>query len=174
MFEKLFGKNKKKNDFYTKRDLEQPLATSPIIEEHKLEQSSANSLNFEEVEIKKEREKAEKINQEIQKLDKQIVLDVEKRIREEYSEEFDADPSDIEECYEQLEDIRDQLLFEVENRDEVLRVLEGKIILSVFEEKLISIGSSLEAYYEWEQNDYDSEENTKDAESDEVDNSFHI
>lgn len=78
MFEKLFGKYKKRSNLNTTIDLEQPLAKTSI-EESNLEQSSANSLNFEDDE-KKEREHFEKINQEIQKLDKQIVLDVEKRI----------------------------------------------------------------------------------------------
>lgn len=145
----------------TKKDLAQTLVSSPTIEENELEE---------------ERKKAEKANQEIKELDEQVALDIEKRIRQEFNEEFDCKTSNINECYEQLEEIKDELWASVyiETNDEILQLLERKIILKVFEENLISIGSSLDAYYEWEQKYCESDENSKDTESNENNSRYHI
>lgn len=134
----------------------------------------------EELEIEEERKKTKKIEEEIKKLDRQTVLDVEKRIRKEFDKEFDADPSNLEECYEQLDDIefglRNDLLVNKE-LGEVLWLLESRTISKVLEEKLVSIGGSLEAYYEWmetEDDDLENEEENMDYEDNGISSNHHI
>lgn len=140
MLENIFKKRNKHSNPTLKKDLEKT-STTPV--------------DLEERELEEERKHAEVINQKIALLDRQTVLDIEKRIRQEYDTEFEANPSNLEECYEDLEDIKDELIHDVLHgtKDEVLKVLEMRIIGKVFEEKLISIGSSLNAYYEWAKND---------------------
>lgn len=119
----------------------------------------------EDIEIEEERRNAEIIKKKINELDSQIVQEVEKRIRKEYESEFKADPSNIEECFEELEDIKDGLNLDLihDRKDPILNALERSIINKVFEEKLIALGSSLDEYYEWlEKEELEDEEVVED------------
>lgn len=104
-----------------------------------------------------------------------------RRIKEKYDREFDADPSDLEDCYEQLDDIEDDLhneLFVNKGISEVLWLLEWRTISKVLEEKLVSIGSSLEAYNEWmeteEDDDLESEEENMNDKDSKISSNHHI
>lgn len=105
-----------------------------------------------ERELEEERQNAENINKQVDEIDSGVAQDIEDRIREEFKSEFEVDPSNLEECFEELESIKDDLLLEFvyEKKDPVLETLERKIINKVFEEELIALGSSLDEYYKWQ------------------------
>lgn len=90
----------------------------------------------------------------------EVVAKMEAEIREEFDSEFSASPDDIDLCLEELDDIKDELtagLF-LQYRDKDLIAAGMRIIDQVLEEKLVSLGSSIDAYYEWVENDTDEEE----------------
>lgn len=96
-------------------------------------------------------ENAEAIKEQNNAIDSTITLSIEQEVRELFND-FDADPSDLEECFYELDDIKMALEkgFHDEYQDEEIRNLANSIISKVFEEKLIAIGSSLDAFHEWE------------------------
>lgn len=93
-------------------------------------------------------------------LNREVLTKMEAEIREEFDSEFSASPDGIDESLEELDDIKDELTTDLfsQYKDKDLIAAGMKIINQVLEEKLISLGSSIDAYYEWVENDTDEEE----------------
>lgn len=141
MFEKLFKRKKKGEVSAPSKD------TSPV-------------LTNEEQEIIAEREEAARISKKVDELDEETVKSVEERIRRAFNEELESDPSNLEEYFDDLDEIKEDLEFDLirNKKDPVMDTLERKIIAKVFEEILISSGHTLEEYYNWlEQEELDEE-----------------
>lgn len=152
MFEKIFSKIKRS---------EQPKEEIP--------QLKRRELTDEDREIEEERKQQEIINRKIEELDPEVVEKMKKRIRKEFDSEIEANPEDLEDYFSDLDDVRDDLILHslTHNKDKVLSALEYRIIMQIFEEKIVSIGSSLEAFNEWlekEELDDECDEELREAE----------
>lgn len=112
-------------------------------------------LTEEEREIEEERKECAIINQKIEALDPEVIAKMEEKIRKCFDTEVEADPEDLEEYFSDLDDVRDELTLHslTSTKDKVLSTLEHRLITKVLEEKLAAIGSSLDAFYEWLENE---------------------
>ena len=134
MFEKIFAKFKKPEE--PKEEIVKPVR---------------RELTDEEREIEEERKERAIIDKKIEELDSDTVAKMEKRIRSYFDTEVEEDPEDLEEYFSDLDDVREDLYIESlkHNKDKVLSALEHRITMKILEEKLTTVGSSLEAFNEW-------------------------
>ncbi|MDE6292279.1 MAG: hypothetical protein K2L98_01200, partial [Bacilli bacterium] len=126
-------------------------------------------LTDEEREIEEEKKARALIDKQVEALDPKTVEKVKKKIREKFDLEIEADPEDLEDYFSDLDDVRDDLILHslTHTKDKVLSTLEHQIIMQIFEEKLVSIGSSLEAFNEWLEKE-DLEDEYEDEHEDEL------
>lgn len=138
MFEKIFAKFKRPEE--TQEEIVKPVR---------------RELTDEEREIEEERKERAIIDKKIEELDSDTVAKTEEKIRKCFDTEVEADPEDLEEYFNDLDDVRDELTLHslTYTKDKVLSTLEHRLITKVLEEKLTAIGSSLDAFYEWLENE---------------------
>lgn len=116
-----------------------------------------NSM-FSEEELAAEKEESEAIQKMVDAADPEMKQKIEERIRAEFKAQFNADASDKKAAFAQLESIKDYLMADVLfTRNKVKERIERQTIYKVFEEMLISIGSSLDEFYDWAVNEDDDE-----------------
>lgn len=116
-----------------------------------------NSM-FSEEELAAEKEESEVIQKMVDAADPEMKQKIEERIRAEFKAQFNADSSDKTAAFSQLESIKDYLMADVLfTRNKVKERIERQTIYKVFEEMLISIGSSLDEFYDWAVNEDDDE-----------------
>lgn len=109
---------------------------------------------FTEDELAKEKKESEEIQKMVDAADPEMKQKIEERIRAEFKAQFNVDSSDKKAAYAQLESIKDYLMADVLfTRNKVKERIERQTIYKVFEEMLISIGSSLDEFYDWAVNE---------------------
>lgn len=116
-----------------------------------------NSM-FSEEELAAEKEESEAIQKMVDAADPEMKQKIEERIRAEFKAQFNVDSSNKTAAFAQLESIKDYLMADVLfTRNKVKERIERQTIYKVFEEMLISIGSSLDEFYDWAVNEDDDE-----------------
>lgn len=144
MFEKLFkifNKDEKKED--------EQIVTMP-----------GDIISEEEKELEEERRQALELKEKIDAIDPEVVAKVREKIKSEF-DEIEADPSDLDDYFSELYDIREDLEFELmmkQKKDKVMDALKLRLIFQELEERIKAAGSNIDAYYEWEEKEDELDE----------------
>lgn len=100
---------------------------------------------------------AERMTEKIANLDDRTKAAIENFVKKEFDSRFHADPSNPTECFALLEDIYSDLCGDLLLRSEIERAYGRELASIMLEEKLVSIGKSLDEYYDWVVNESDDE-----------------
>lgn len=152
MFEKLFKRFKREEN-----KVDEQIVTIP-----------GDTISEEEKELEEEQRHAEEIKKKVDAIDSEVVASVRKRIKSEF-DEIEADSSDLEEYFSELEDTYDELQIELfrKKKDEVMDSLERRVMLQELEARIKAAGSTMDAFYEWQEKEDELDEEEELEESSE-------